>query len=295
MKKLTSNGIRICLSIAAIIVTTLSCQKNASSPVPAGSTALSIHLTDDPSFVFDAVFIDIAKLEVKIEDNNGEQENEGEHHSGGDDNGNHGGNNSDTAHGGSWIAINIRPGVYNILNFRNGIDTLLGTTSFPAIKQISKVRITLGTNNSVVLNGKNFPLLVNNNSITVNLDETSVNVAGGDLHVFLDFDAGRSIKFDGTSFQLNSSIKAFSEDKAGTIEGRIVPAAAKAIIYAINGTDTSTAMPEHEGEFKLIGLKPGTYTLVVKATANNYQGTTIPGVMITKKEDTKVGTITLHQ
>ena len=72
---------------------------------------------------------------------------------------------------------------------------------------------------------------------------------------------------------MNSSVKAFSKEKAGGIEGRVAPAAAKAVVYAINGTDTSTALPEREGEFKIIGLKPGNYSLLVKATANNYKDT----------------------
>src|SRR5437763_331960 len=101
MKKLQSNGIKICLSLGVMMITILSCQKNTSSPAPAGSTGLNIHLTDDPSFVFDAVFIDIAKLEVRAEDNNAERE--GEHHSGNDDGQNSGNDNSSADSSKGWI------------------------------------------------------------------------------------------------------------------------------------------------------------------------------------------------
>ena len=64
---------------------------------------------------------------------------------------------------------------------------------------------------------------------------------------------------------------------------------------AINGTDTATAKPEAEGEFKFIGLKPGNYSLVYHATANNYVDATVNNVTVGGKEDVKVATVTLHQ
>jgi len=320
MKKQHTTAAKISALLVCIIAIFFSCQKNASNPQTPGTTSFNLHLTDDPSFAFDAVFIDIAKVEVKLEDDSTHNENEADHQGGTDDhgngNGNHGngsddngsddhgsgGNGSDDnsaddngGSGGNWVPLDIRPGVYNVLNFRNGIDTLLGTTAFPSTKAVSKVRITLGTNNSVVLNGQTSPLQVNHNTIVINLSDDDVNLSGDNLNVFLDFDAGNSIRFNNGVFELHSSIKAFSKEKAGSIEGRVMPAAAKAVIYAINGTDTSTALPEREGEFKLIGLKPGTYALLVKATANGYQDATISNIMVGKQEDAHTGTITLHQ
>ena len=64
---------------------------------------------------------------------------------------------------------------------------------------------------------------------------------------------------------------------------------------AISGMDTLTAKPEQEGEFKFVGLKAGAYQLFVDATANNYKDSTISNVTVRTNEDTKVGTIVLHQ
>jgi hypothetical protein len=64
---------------------------------------------------------------------------------------------------------------------------------------------------------------------------------------------------------------------------------------AINGTDTLTAKPEDSGEFKFLGLKPGSYTLVYHATANNYLDATVNNVVISGKEDVHVALVTLHQ
>ncbi len=294
MKKFKSTGIRVSLSLVAIMATVFSCQKNYSSPATTSTTGISIHLTDDPSIIFDAVFIDIAKVEIRAEDDSTGPENE--HHNGTGDSSQAGGNTGAGNNGGAWTALDIRPGVYNLLNFKNGADTLLGTASFPSVQTLKKIRITLGANNSVVLNGASFPLTLKDNVITINLDEASVNVTGnGEMNMWLDFDAGRSIKSNGNKFELQSSIKAFSKEKAGSLEGRVTPMTANPVIYAINGADTSTAIPEKEGEFKFIGLKPGTYTLFVDATANNYLDATVTGIVVGKEEDTHVNTITLHQ
>ena len=52
---------------------------------------------------------------------------------------------------------------------------------------------------------------------------------------------------------------------------------------------------EREGEFKIIGLKAGTYKLLVHPTANNYVDATINNIRVNAKEDSKVGTIILHK
>ena len=63
--------------------------------------SVSIYLTDDQTPVFDSVFIDLQQLQIKVED--------------------------DTLSNDGWININIGAGVYNILRFRNGLDTLFAT------------------------------------------------------------------------------------------------------------------------------------------------------------------------
>jgi hypothetical protein len=324
MKRLISIGSRIFLCFVALSVVSIACQKDVSVK-PAGNTSLQVFLTDDQSIVFDKVFIDILKIEVKTEDDStghdvgddhgggghGGDDNGGDDHGGDDHGGSSGdddGGNSGSGGGGSddngfddhggWIALDINPGIYNIMELRNGLDTLIGTGSFPTAHTLKKVRVTLGSNNSVVLNGETFPLIVkdNNNTVIINLEESRmIRNGSGALNFWLDFDAGRSIRQLGNEFELRSSIRAFSREKAGSIEGRVVPADAQAIVYAISGTDTSTAKPGHEGEFKFVGLKPGVYSLFIDATAGNYQDATINGVAVSKNEDTHVAPITLHQ
>ena len=283
------------LSISAVMICVLSfsCQKTGSQTggLGAGTSSVNIFLTDDPSLVFDHVFLDISKVEIKVEDDS-EASHESEHQGEVDD------NDSRGESGGGWVSVPIHPGVYDILKFRNGLDTLFASTTFDASRELKKVRLTLGSNNSIMLNGASFPLTLNGNDnfVVIKIDESSVAVnSGGLTNFWIDIDAGRSIRLHGDKFELKPSVKVFSKEKSGGIEGRVLPAAAGAVVMAINGTDTATVKPEAEGEFKFMGLKPGTYTLIYHATANNYVDATVANVVISGTEDTHVPDVTLHQ
>ena len=279
-----TNSVKWIAAAFASLVFLYACQKQLDK-MPSGEvttsapTKLKVYLTDDQNLVFDKVLIDLKKLEIKLEDNG-----------------------IDSL--GGWFDLNITPGVYDILTLRNGVDTLFGTGTIPAGRKLQKIRLTLGNNNSVVKDNQSFPLTVKDkdNQVEAKLDATNVDFTAPDQFQFwLDFDAGRSIKKDNSGsgnsnkYELRSNIRIFSKSRSGEIEGRVLPAAAQPIVMAISGTDTATAKPEREGEFKIVGLKAGTYTLFVDATAGNYRDTTINNVIVRNNEDTKVGTITLRQ
>ena len=293
MKTHFMSSIKTAILFLLITAFSFSCKKGGSyehgnSNIPTG---IKVFLTDDPSLVFDNVFIDIQKVEVKVEDST-EAENEREHGAEADDSDHRGGSS------GGWMALDIRPGVYDILQLRNGLDTLFGSGSFPSNLSFKKVRITLGSNNSVVFQGQPFPLPVNGNDHFLVIKTEDFNLgfnSSTQFNLWIDFDAGRSIRQHGNEFELKPEIRLFTKDNAGGIEGRVLPADAKAVVMATNGTDTLSAKPEAEGEFKFVGLKAGTYSLLVHATANNYLDTVINNIQVTEKEDTNIGTVTLHK
>ena len=288
----TSKTIGLTLSSIFLCISFFACQKNGNySNENKGTSSVNVFLTDDPSLTFDHVLLDIVKVEIKVEDDS-ETHHESEHHDEVDDDDRHG----ETS--GGWMTVAIHPGVYDILRFRNGLDTLFGSASFDAAKGLKKVRITLGSNNSVVANGTSSPLILdgNDNFIVVNIDESLVAInSGGLTNFWIDIDAGGSIRFKDNQFELKPHVKVFSREKSAGIEGHVLPGNAAAIVFAINGTDTLTAKPEDSGEFKFIGLKPATYMLVYHATANNYLDTTVTGVVVSGTEDVHVPTVTLHQ
>jgi hypothetical protein len=66
-------------------------------------------------------------------------------------------------------------------------------------------------------------------------------------------------------------------------------------VKAIIGSDTATAIPfDDNGEFKIVGLNAGSYTLLIDGQ-NGYRDTTINNVIVRNREDTHVPVITLHQ
>jgi len=284
MKSISLSPARL-LGLSLLFVLTIAgCQKENSSQPNDGltttlPTSVKVYLTDDQSLVFDKVFIDLQKLEIKIEDDG-----------------------VDSVDG--WFSLNITPGIYDILQFRNGLDTLFATGTIPANRKLQKIRLTLGNNNSVEKDGKTYPLIVKDkdNEVIAKLESSNVEFTSPDQFMFwIDFDAGRSIKKNNSGsgnnngFELRSQIRIFTKSKSGRIEGRVLPAAANAIVMAINGTDTATAKPEREGEFKIVGLKAGTYQVFIDATSNNYKDTVLNNVVVRHNEDTKLGTIVLRQ
>lgn len=238
---------------------------------------VSVYFTDHQTPVFDSVFVDLQKLEVKVSDDSGSN--------------------------GGWVNLNITPRVVNILRFRNGLDTLFATGTLPNAR-LQKIRLTLGSRNSVMKNGQTFPLTVKSEDrvVEANLGSNNFEISANNQVLFwIDFDAGNSIQLDNSGpgnnngYRLKASLKLFTRSQSGRIEGTILPRVADAIVKAVNGTDTATAIPDDDnGEFKIVGLNAGTYKLLVDGQ-NGYQDTIINNIVVRNNEDTHVPVITLHQ
>lgn len=266
------------LILAAMATILYSCQKDLSSNGTDTSKphTVAIYLTDHQTPVFDSVFIHITGLQVKLED--------------------------DSLPNGGWVSLTINPGVYNILRFRNGLDTLFSNGTLPNAR-VQKVKLLLGTQNSVMKDGQSFPLRVKDEDreVIANLDASNFEITNGQVLFWIDFDAGNSIQVDNSGsgnnngYRLKSHIKIFTRSRSGSIEGRVLPRAADAIVKAVIGSDTATAIPfDDNGEFKIVGLNAGTYTLLIDGQ-NGYMDTTINNVIVRNREDTHVPVITLHQ
>ena len=94
---------------------------------------------------------------------------------------------------------------------------------------------------------------------------------------------------------MKSHIKIFTRSNSGRIEGRVLPRVADAIVKAVIGSDTATAIPDDDdGEFKIVGLNAGIYKILIDGQ-NGYNDTIINNVIVRNREDTHLPTITLHQ
>ena len=288
-KSITWAGMLI-LTVSLLIT---ACQKQVT---PGNNTTsakqLSVYLTDDPC-QYDSVFIDIRYVEVKI-DTSAEHMND-DHYGDNDDD-----KNDDHQHHdqyGKWDTLTIRPGVYNVLRLRNGIDTLLASGNLP-VGKIRKIRLTLGTNNSLVKAGVTYPLNLwpgTNNYVYLKIhNEDEDEVTAGHSAIWMDFNVCESIRLTGGQYYLKPFLKPFSMQQFGRIEGKVFPHDALPFVKAFNATDSASAIPEEEGEYKIRGLKEGAYTISFTGS-NGYRDTTISNIQVQRGRETHIPDITLRK
>lgn len=255
---------------------------------------VSVFLTDGPG-EFDSVFIDIQKVEVKI-DNDSLHKKDDDRCKDDDDRDDHQKRRDDY---GEWVNINFTPEIIDVLGLRNGVETKLGDANI-ATGTVRKIRITLGTQNRVVKNGVSSTLELRNetnNFLYVKLydkhrqrsaDSTSVSV-------WVDFDVANSIYEKDGKFYLKPVLRPFNNKNFGEVEGKVLPLEAKAVVRITNGAGfNGVALPNREGKFKLRGLESGTYTVTVEGLAP-YLDKVISNVVVTKGKETELGVITLTQ
>jgi len=243
----------------------ISCNKNGSG----GTGHLEVRLTDDPS-VYDAVYIDVQRVEINV--------------------------SGDPGTSSGWQAVPIfRPGIYNLLDFKNGMDTVLAEGDFPAGK-LSQMRLVLGDRNTVVIDGQSYELKTpsaQQSGLKFNIHAT---LTGGIVYrLWIDFDAGRSIVTTGNGgFILKPVIRTYTEAIGGSIKGYVLPAGARVQVWAAQGADTLLALPDTAtGYYFFGGVNEGSWNLLFHAQDSTYKDTAFT-VTVTTGAVTNGGTVTLQ-
>jgi hypothetical protein len=206
-----------------------SCTKDGSTPP---TYPYSVRLTDAPG-PYNAVNIDLQGIEV-------------------------------TGVDGKAVTLNVKAGIVNLLNFSNGVDTLI-TTGTIEIATVEQIRLILGTNNSVVINNVKYPLS------TPSADQTGLKLqvhqtlqAGIYYSVLLDFDANKSIVLEGNgTYKLKPVIRTIEAALNGSIRGKISPIGVLASVTATSGDLSYSSNVNASGDFLLMGLPAGTYSVTV--------------------------------
>ncbi len=283
-----------------VILFVFACKKEDAfnESIPEGQQRVRIRLSDNP-VSFDAVNVDILRVEVLVKPDScrgGDDDDDGPGRGGCHyDNDHDDDGDRDCA---VWDTLDIRPGIYNLLDLSNGADTLLAS-GFTVEGRIKKIRLTLGTQNSVVVDSISYPLSLwnNHNRVTINIrGEDIEEITPGDLQLWLDFDAGRSIvRVSNNRFVLKPYLRIWLPAQTASIKGKVIPEEAEAIVSAVADGDTLIAIPDHhDGHFKIRGLRGSIADVFINATANGYRDTTILAVPLQRGEDTNVGTIQLR-
>jgi hypothetical protein len=293
------------LAVAFFFITIafVSCQKEGSADLSAATSNVKVFLTDGP-INFEHAFIDLQMVEVKVEKDycNGLGHDSNDDHGGGpDDNGSSGkddssNHDSNDDHSGceAWETLQINAGIYDLLEFRNGVDAMLASGSISK-GEIKAIRLTLGNNNSVVIDSVSYPLhLKENNKVIIKLEDVE-KTDDRNFKLNLDFDLASSIREINNQFELRPRIKPFNEKRSGRLEGKVLPRDAKIIVSLIGDRDTLTAIPGDDGEFKIRGIHSTKFDLQFNATANGYQDTTIKNISVSPGQELKIGSIVLHK
>ncbi|MDD3787924.1 MAG: DUF4382 domain-containing protein [Petrimonas sp.] len=256
---------------------------------------MQFKLTDAPSMEYDAVYIDIQGVSVGV-GNEFYEDGDGSGYY--DDSEKDGDLDDDGIKDVEWVKVNIQnPGLYNLLDYRNGKTVLLAGGEIPAGK-ISQVRLLLGPDSYVVVDGKEYPVKTpsaQTSGLKFNLHET---LMADMMYKFtIDFDAARSIVKTGNGkYILKPVIRTYADTYGGTIKGYVGPAEALAHVQLVKNTDTLVALPEMDGKFLFPGLAGGSYELtVIPVDTTGYLDSLLTAVPVVEGQITDLGTITLHK
>lgn len=193
-----------------------------------------------------------------------------------------------------WVSLNVKPGIYNLLDLTNGKDTLIANGQI-AVGKVSQIRLTLGTNNTVVVDSQTYALSTPSAQQSgLKLDVNANLLSGIDYNMLIDFDADKSIVKTGNGkYILKPVIRVVSSAVNGAIKGIVLPLLAQPAIYVISGTDTvSTYADVLTGGFYVGGLAAGSYNVWVMPKAP-YADTSFMSVGVSLGAQTDLGIITV--
>lgn len=190
-----------------------------------GTASMQVRMTDAPGD-YAEVNVDIRSVQIHKEDGDSES---------------------------GWMTLDhINPGVYNLLDFANGRDTLLASAELP-VGKISQIRLVLGENNTLKLKDGSVKALKTPSGQTsgLKLKIDAELVEDVTYVVLLDFDAAKSVVARGNGeFNLKPVIRTLTQAVAGGIRGKVTPAEYKPGIYVISAAnDTIGALPTITGTF----------------------------------------------
>ncbi len=238
-----------------------------------GTGQLAVRLTDEPGD-YDAVFIEIEAVKV-IADND---PNDGVVEDG-------------------WITVSDERMRIDLLELQNGETILLGEEKLEA-GFYHQIRLILGDDNAVIIDGETFPLKTpsaQQSGLKLNID---AEVEAGEIYVLLiDFNAGKSIVKAGNSgkYILKPVIRTVELGETGSVEGTVEPNTFPTTVLAVADGDTLTAYTENNGDFMFIGVVPDTYDFIFQPGDEAFADTTLANVTVEADENVDLGTVTLQE
>ena len=267
--------------MAAFISLGLASCSDDDSAADGGSANLTVRMTDAPGD-YDAVFVDVQDIEIHVD---AESESQVDEDTDGD----------------GWISVGeVNRGIYDLLELTGGVSQLLADTEVPA-GYVSEMRLILGTENSVVVDGVKKPLntpSAQQSGLKLQLNQEFE--AGENYAFLLDFDVDKSVVTTGNGgYNLKPVIRLSAEANAGMVVGKVVLPAdiqvtVQSLVVLTGDSVTISAYTDAGGNFALKGVPAGVYSLEVipqaDANLNNYA---IGTVEVKRNETTDLGELNL--
>jgi hypothetical protein len=256
-------NILVSITLTALVFAGFGCTESNPS-TEEGAASLKFYLTDAPG-EYQQVNIDIQSVRVIMND--------------------------------SLMEVPSTPGIYNLLDFTNGKDTLIADGEYGE-GFVSQIRLVLGDNNTVMVDSVIHDLKTpsaQTSGLKLNVQQE---ITPGAAYAFtIDFDAQLSIVEKGNGgFNLKPVIRVITEelsspeDLLGSIQGVVFPFDADSLVSLIWPDDTLTTISDTAGNFMFMGLDPGMYNLDILATSM-YADTSLTDIEVLAGETTVVDTV----
>lgn len=236
----------------------------------AENARLKLYLTDAPGD-YEAVNIDVQDVMINATD--------------------------DTESG--WESLSgVNSGVYDLLELTGGLNVLLADNELPAGK-LKQVRLVLGADNTVVIDGESFPLdtpSAMQSGLKIQVNETLE--AGYTYDIILDFDVDASVVEAGASGKRNLKpvIRASAIATSGIISGSVEPTGFQIKVSVMDGADEISAYTNEAGLFVLYGVPGGVYDLAVTPDpAAGYGAVVVENVEVVNGETTMLEAMVLEK
>jgi hypothetical protein len=230
------------IAVFALSVTGLSsCKKEDAKPGTSMNTAspekgsFKVRLTDSPGN-YSGLFVELTRVDAYIQ-------NQG------------------------WVNLSSESRVISVLDLTNGAETTLSYNAHAQAGVYTKLKLTFGNENTLVLNG-----VAGSSTIALNFGSQSSHEVVVDIHeevnaqssgeVLLDFNVAQSILAMGTSYLMNPNITEIENESTG-ISGD-VQGSAQASVTLHNGQHSYHTFVSASGEFLIRGVEDGTYQLSIE-------------------------------
>jgi len=160
----------IFMLLATVALIYSGCKKDENIDPPTGTADFNVSLSNTPTSraAYESVNIDIVKVSIHT--------------------------STDSAETSGWFDLETNGGVYDLLDYTAGNDTLIGFDSLLQVQTISQIRLLLGDNNTIVDGGETFDLDTPSGQTSgLKIQVHAELLPNISYKVLLDFDSEKSI------------------------------------------------------------------------------------------------------